>query len=324
MNIFQRNKLIILVLILIILYYYFIYKKENNIIILDMNNTNYDYIYEKYDTKYIENYHYPSSYIFEIFTKNNYKKIYDETIKIQKYFGINKTVYGIKKVNNEYIFEYYYYYPNENKLNTVTDIFKFFNIHNNINNNNINNNYYLVSFELDANMPHNLNDINIYYSLNNCNHNLNVYYHNIFSICQKCLTCMNKTYNIKTNTIIDKNIYKFFFRNNSTLEEIFNYTQILIGKDVDLNIICTPYLLSCKKSICISKKPKTIGFYFSLIPFDDFIIFLEKMNFDTKLSYTLINNKNKLSYLLFDIGFDIMIKEDNSIIFTKLSFYGIL
>ncbi len=46
--------------------------------------------------------------------------------------------------------------------------------------------------------------------------------------------------------------------------------------------------------------------------------------FNNEFCNNLINNKDKLSYLLFDIGFDIIIKEDNIILFTKVSFYGIL
>ena len=306
----------IIVIIIIII----INKYTENKLVLELNDTNYDYIYEKYDIKNIDNSYYPSSYIFEIFTKNKYNKIYNQTIKIQKHFGINKTVYGIKKINNEYVFEYYYYYENENKLNNVDNCFKLFNIDNEINFEN----YYLASFELNENRPTNINEINIYYTANNCNHKNLADFHKKFLICRECLTCMNKTYNIKNDSIISKNIYKFFFREDSTLTEIYDYTKKLIGKNVDLNIIFTSYLLTCKKSICITKKPETIGFYFSLIPFDDFIIFLEKTNFNNELRHNLLCKKNKLDYLLFDIGFDIKINDDNSIIFTKLSFYGIL
>ena len=69
---------------------------------------------------------------------------------------------------------------------------------------------------------------------------------------------MNKTFNIKSNTSENKNIYKFFFRKTSTNDEIFNYTKTLIGKNVDINILFPPYLLSCEKSICVTKKPKAI------------------------------------------------------------------
>jgi hypothetical protein len=37
----------------------------------------------------------------------------------------------------------------------------------------------------------------------------------------------------------------------------------------------------------------------------------------------LLENKENLSYLLFDIGFDFVI-ENNDVVFTKYSFYGIL
>lgn len=310
----------IVTIIVLSVYLFYRYKFiEKNMLIKSLHNTNLDYILENYDTN-IKKTDYPSSYIYEIFVSNGFKNILNNTLKIQKYFGVNKTVYGIKKVNNEYFFEYYYYYPNENIKHNLLNILKFFKIKKNINLKN----YYLVSFELKNNDVNKLEELNIYHTKNNCNHNSPINFHNDFIICKKCLECYNVTLNILSNKMVKKNTYKFFFRNSSSNEEIFNYTKSIIKKNIDLKKIFSDNLLSCKKSICITQKPNSYGFYFSLLPFDNFIKFMQDTNFNNEFSNKLINNKDKLSYLLFDIGFDIIIKEDNSILFTKLSFYGIL
>jgi len=292
---------------------------EENILIKSLHNTNFDYILEKYDTN-IKTFYYPSSYIYEIFVSSNFKNILDNTIKLQKYFGVNKTVYGIKKVNDEYFFEYYYYYPNENNKHNLLNILNFFNIKKNINLKN----YYLVSFELKNSDVNKLEELNIYFTKNDCNHNKPINYHNDFIICKECLECYNVTLNILSNKLEYKNNYKFFYRKSSYNEEIFNYAKSIIKKNIDLTKIFSANLLSCRKSICITQKPNSYGFYFAGLPFDNFIKFIEDTNFNNEFCNNLINNKDKLSYLLFDIGFDIIIKEDDSILFTKVSFYGIL
>ena len=311
-------KIIIIIVILLVCLFYRYKFIEKNILIKSLHNTNFDYILEKYNT-IIKKTDYPSSYIYEIFVSSSFKNILTNALKIQKYFGVNKTVYGIKKVNNEYFFEYYYY-PNENIKHNLLNILNFFKIKKNINLKN----YYMVSFELKNNDVNKLEELNIYYTKNNCNHNNIKKFHNEFMICRKCAECYNITLNILSNKLIKKNTYKFFFRHLSSNEEIFNYTKSIIKKNIDLTKIFSDNLLSCKKSICVTQKPNSYGFYFSLLPFDNFIKFIEDTNFNNEFSKNLINNKDKLSYLLFDIGFDIIIKEDNSILLTKVSFYGVL
>ncbi len=283
-----------------------------------MKNTNYDYILEKYN---IENYNKnnkPSSYILELFALDNYPLLYNKSVEIQEYFGINKTIYGIKKKNNKFSLEYYFYYYNENTRHNIENIQKFLNYKNKIN---INNKYYLLSFEINDNNLDNVEEINAYYTKSDCKCDNIGLYHDIFEICDTCLTCFNFSYNIKNNKKIFKNTYKFFFKKNDYL--LVDYIKSLFKDNVNINDILKPYCLNYKKSICVSQKPNNIGFYISQIPFDDFILFLNDTNFDASLTEKIIKNKDKLSYLLFDIGFDITI-ENNSIKYNKLSFYGVL
>jgi hypothetical protein len=280
-------------------------------------NTNCDYELEEYDAIITDDC-YPSSYIFEMFTKNNYKNIYDNSIKIQEHFGVNKTVYGIKKINDVFKFEYYYYYENENNLHSIESILKLFNKKKEYNNPD----YCLVSFEL--NDVFDINELNIYYLEDSCQHNDIYHHHDKFKVCKTCLTSYNITWNIESDKVIKKNTYKFFFRRLSKDEEIFNYARSLLGDNVDLGKIFKDYLMTCRKNICITKKTNNnYGFYFARLSFDNFIRFLIDVEFDKEFTDNLLEVKENLSYLLFDIGFDFVI-ENNDVVFTKYSFYGIL
>ena len=240
-------------------------KKNNFELIKIKKYTNYNYINEPYNAIMTED-DLPSSYIFEIFTKNNFPKIYEKTCELQKYFGVNNIVFGIKKKDNKYTFEYYLYYCNYNEKHKIQNVFDFFNISQNINFEN----YYLISFELEENNL-NLEELNIYNTLVKCNCKKLVKYNEAFNICYNCLECANVSYDIKLNKIINKNIYKFFYRDRTNNNDVLEYSKTLFGNDVNLELIFKLYLLTCDTSICITKKTNCIGLYFSSITFDNFI-----------------------------------------------------
>jgi hypothetical protein len=310
--------LIILILILVLISSFIKLIKEENLELIKINkNTNFNYIYERYTVNFKTNY-LPSSYIFELFTKKNFYKIYKKTCEIQKYFGVNKTVYGIKKKNNKYMFEYYYYYSNYFDKHTIKNVFNFFNISTKFNFEN----YYLISFELQEHDLQ-LEELNIYETYVNCNCNKLKKYSDVFDICSNCLECKNFSYNVKSDEITEKNIYKFFYRNANDDKDIFEYSKTLFGNNINLELIYKPYLLTFNTSICITKKPDCIGLYFCSITYNNFIEFLKEKNFNDELVLKLVQNSDNLSYLMFDVGFDVVIT-NNNITFTKLSFYGIL
>ena len=288
---------------------------------MQLRRTNYDYILEEYpvDSKI---YHYPSSYIFKLFTQSKYPTIYQKAIQLQKYFGVNKTVYGIKKSNDAFSFEFYYYYPNENSLHTISNIGTCFSLP--ISEDTIQDkHYYLASFDINPHAPNTITDLNLYYTLNDCSHNSPYNYHS-HTICQTCKMTRNITYNTQNQSIVDKNVYKFFYK-DSPVEEIYDYTRSLLNQDVDMKLMFPPYLMNFKKAVCVSSKPGgAIGLYFNLVPFYDFITFLNKTKFSETLEAALIQDRHRLSYLLFDIGIDITVIDFNTIEIRKVAFYGIL
>lgn len=308
--------MILVILVFIILVIFFTVHKPN--LSIRLHNSNYDSTYEKYDvqTKF---YHYPNAYIFKTFTQSAYPGVYKTAIKLQKYFGVNKNVYGIKSCNGEFSFEFYYYYPKENTLHTVSDIATVFNLPVSGDDKN----YYLVSFDIDPRNPDTVKELNLYYTLNNCDHNTPYSYHS-HEICKQCKMSRSVTFDIYTRETVDKNVYKFFYR-NSNVEDIFKYTRSLLKQDVDMNLIFPSYLMNFKKFISISSKHNgSLGVYFNLISFDDLITFLNKTGFSKSLESNLLKVRTNISYLLFDIGMDVRVIDFDTIEISKIALYGIL
>jgi hypothetical protein len=282
--------------------------------------SNKDYVYEKYNVVDVGTQK-PTSYIFKTFTQHEYPGVYEKAIQIQNFFGVNKTVYGIKKHNNKFTFEFYYYYPKENPLNTLTNICKFLKLP--ISDDIVENkDYSMVSFDIDPNNTDIIRDLNVYYTLNDCDHNSS-YNHHSHPVCTICKMVRSVTYSVDTGITTDKNVYKNFFKNEPHVErDIFEYTRSLLQQDVDMNLLFPKYLMNFKKSVCVSSKPGgTIGLYFNLIPFEDFITFLHETKFSKTLERELTNES---SNLLFDIGIDIRVIDYNNIEINKIAFYGIL
>ena len=272
---------------------------------LVVHMSNMDYVFEEYPVH--KNEYQLTSSIFKTFTQYRYRDVYSQAVQLQKFFGVNKTVYGIKKSNDVFSFEFYYYYPNENPLHTVTNICKFLNLPE------IEEprDYYLVSFDADS-----TSNLNLYYTINECTHNSPRDYHS-HTVCETCKLTRNVTYNVDTGTTTRKNVYKFFYKRDTIHEELFEYTRSLLQRDVDMSLLFPKYLMNFKKSVCISSKPGgTIGLYFSLIPWEDFKTFIS----ETKFSETLDIKK---STTLFDVGIDLKVIDFNHVEITKVAFYGI-
>ena len=89
---------------------------------------------------------------------------------------------------------------------------------------------------------------------------------------------------------------------------------------IDISKILYQDLMKCKV-ICISSKRNANGIYYHGINIEQFLFFLKEFNYSSELINFVNENKNKLDYILFDVGFDYSIKNDNLVI-KKSGFYG--
>jgi hypothetical protein len=278
-----------------------------------LESHNYDYIYEPYNIT-LKHHYKPSSLIFENFCNiNNNNKMLSHCKKIQDYFGINRTVYGIKKVGNEYSFEFYYYYPNKYQNNSFDNILKF----NNIPISKIPEDSYLTAFSLDTNCA--LKSVNVYYAANNCDH-IKKRKYNGYMICTDCLE--TESYKYDNENIKKENLYKFFYIMNNECKKAYDYLNSLHNSNCGPSLSDQIFKVPCKKSICVTIKPDSIGLYFSQVEINSFIYALSFFEYPQKFINYIITNKDNYEHLLFDIGYNFKIDNDK-IIYTKSSFYGI-
>ena len=79
--------------------------------------------------------------------------------------------------------------------------------------------------------------------------------------------------------------------------------------------------LICKKSICITTKPDSIGIYFSHIDINEFITYLLIFEYPIEFIEYISLNRSSYSHLLFDVGYNFRINKNNEPVYTKSSVY---
>ncbi len=233
-------------------------------------------------------------------------KIEDQFIRLitnlRNKIGMNQTVWGIKMINQNISWELYFYnhrQPEIIKLNNITDILaKSFNV---------------ANFTIDESMPYRMFSFDI--SEKGIIDNYHIYFGKYFDDSFHAWS-----YNVSEKTIEFENHYEFFIpKNFKYLSEKLLLSSFL-NSNIDINQILIPNFMK-SKSICVATKNKANGIYFSGLSIDNFLFFLKKFNYPQAMINYVEENKNKLDYIQFDIGFDYFIK-NNSLSLNKSGFYG--
>jgi hypothetical protein len=120
-----------------------------------------------------------------------------------------------------------------------------------------------------------------------------------------------------------ENFY-FFFDARSELAKVRNKAACSLHFDsshVALDDIIWPELRACAV-IVIANKPDSDGVYFSRINVDQLRFFLTRMGYPAATIAFLDENRGKLDHLLYDVGFDYRLVDDQFII-EKSAYYGL-
>ena len=89
-----------------------------------------------------------------------------------------------------------------------------------------------------------------------------------------------------------------------------------------LSKVLLPELFACKK-ICVAKKRRADGIYFSGIAVEQLVFFLERFGYPTALLEFVKRHRERFEHLSFDVGIDYRPGADGStIVYPKTSFYG--
>lgn len=258
----------------------------------------------------------PSSNLFEEFCLMiGNSKILARSKSIQDHFGLNKTVVGVKLTSIGYSFEFYYYYPNVNPKHGFGSVLSF----NGLPSFNIPDSSYLNSFSLDKDA--NRISTNVYYTADHClslGHTRESIY-NGYSICRSCLETESFSYNLQTGLLSRENLYKFFYVAYDGYDRAYRYLDTLRGEDTSNQI----FKVICRKSVCVTTKPDSIGIYYSHLDIDELIRFITFFEYYPQFIDFIIANREFYSHLLFDVGYNFTVR-DGKPVYTKSSVYFLI
>jgi hypothetical protein len=266
------------------------------------NEKFYDYCYYEYKPNSVFfNKLNSSNLLFNSFKNSNCSsKFYDFVKLIRNHFGINRTVFGVKLIDNKLYWEFYFY--NWMKKNNLINITNFFKICKSV---------FQTKIEMNENVPYFMFSVDVTENLllKAQLDGIHVY--------------IDGSYLLSENGFILENHYNFynpFVKINELINDI--KTSVFVDfEKIDLSEILWPELINCY-SICRARKKSCDCVYFSRVNIDQFLFFLKKIKYPNNLIDFIVKNKLKLDHLLFDVGFD-YVMENNKLKIIKSGYYGI-
>jgi len=218
---------------------------------------------------------------------------------IKKSFGLNNTVWGVKKVGNDVLWEFYFY--NWQKKGTKINMSDFLKICKP---------FYTTKINPNENIPYFMFSVDITNELllNKKLQGLHVY--------------TDCSYFLDEHGMTLENHYNFYKPKKEIKELISNIKKsaMVDFTKIELSEILWPELIDCY-SICRSRKRNNDAIYYSRINIGQFLFFLKKLNYPHELVSFIENNKPKLDHLYYDVGFD-YIMENNKLKIIKSGYYG--
>lgn len=262
----------------------------------------YDYcLYEYTPTSSCYNKLRPINLLFNSFKYSNCNdKFYRFVDHIRKKNGLNKTVWGIKKIEDKILWEFYFYdWKIKDRATSMSRFIKqckpFFMTKIKPNENIP---YFMFSVDVDDNLL-------LYKKLNG----FHVYTGSSYFLDEKGMTLENH-YNFYNSK---KEIKRLII--DIKRSAIIDFTKI------KLSDILWPELINCY-SICRSRKKNNDAIYYSRINIEQFIFFLKKLKYPNGLIIFIEKNKSKLDHLFYDVGFD-YVMENNKLKIIKSGYYGV-
>ena len=233
-----------------------------------------------------------------------------ELIKaIRKGIGVSQTVWGVKRLGDDIIWEFYFYdygrRERENSITKLLDIIRPF-IRCEIK---ANENYPYFMFSIDINGDlisgsRELEEIHMY--IGNPGSTVSS------GIC----------YSLTSSETRLENFY-FFFDAKEEMDEIMAKAACSAHIDstrIQIDQILWPELTKCKV-IVVANKQENDSVYFSGINIDQLIFFLHRRGYPKELVSFTEENRAKLDHLQFDVGFDYRM-ESRDLMILKSAYYG--
>ena len=271
---------------------------------VEANETLFDYCHYEYSPKV------PaagklrsSSLLFHSFAAlNQERQYYDVVQAIRARIGINNTVWGIKKINDQFSYEFYFYnttWEPEERLSSVAGILEAVAPYYRCN---ARPNEQLPYFMFSLDFPPGFSRLEI--------PGVHLYTGSFAYYCDAGGMTLENHYSFydpgPDRDKITRDVWKSAFVDYSS---------------VDIREILIPELISCK-SVCRSHKPRNDGIYYSGISPAQFLFFLKRFEYPEPIIAWISDNQARLDHLQYDIGFDYTM-ESGRIKILKSGYYGV-
>lgn len=273
------------------------------------NDEFFDYCHDKYQslTEYTGKLRSVNMLFHSFELMNCDDNFYDLVKLIQENLGSNKTVWGIKKMDDDIFWEFYFYnYEKKDpkiRISNILDITKPF---------------FFLDAKLNENIPYFMFSIDIKPEFFE-NKKLNGIH--IYTKGQNKRTG-GLSFFLDENSIRLENHYAFYDP-RTEMEEIISRIKLSMFIDFDkinINEILLPELADCKR-ICIANKQENDCIYYSGIDINQFLFFLKRFEYPKEIISFIEINKSKLDHLQYDIGFDYKMVNDK-LKTVKSGYYG--
>ena len=228
---------------------------------------------------------------------------------IRAAIGVNQTVWGLKRSGSLYAWELYFYdYRRRERERSMTRVMEalkpFVACDVPFNESDY---YFMFSLDLDNNVAMgktSLDEIHMYIGNTASNVSSGI------------------SYSLTEGDRKMENFY-FFFDPKKDREELV--AKVACSARIDTSVIpldrvLWPELRECR-TICIANKQESDCAYFSGINVDQFLFFLKRMNYPDTLISHVEENRHLLDHLLYDVGIDYRMENDNLMI-LKSGYYG--
>lgn len=237
-------------------------------------------------------------------------QIQDIVRVIRDGFGVHNTVWGIKNLGDEILWEFYFYdyrrMERERSITRLLDLIRPFvkcgieaneNLH-----------YFMFSIDITQDLVSGEAELD----------EIHLYIGNPGSTVSSGI-CYSLT---KEKTRLE-NFY-FFFNTKKERDEIIYKTICSAHVDytvIDIQQILWPEMNTCKVLV-VANKQENDAVYFSRINVDQLIFFMRKMRYQRELIAFVEENRSRFDHLLFDAGFDYRM-EGEDLVILKSGYYGI-
>ena len=229
---------------------------------------------------------------------------------LRESLGDWRTVWSVKNIQGRLSWELYFYdykrLSREVSITRTLEVFqRFTNCNLDINEDCL---YFMFSIDVDNDLvtgKRNLEGINVYLG--------DISEHVSAGIC----------YLLSSGGLRMDNLYHFFDA-RSEMEQITDKVVSslhLTLSNFDIKTILIPAFSDCQ-TIVVANKKYNDGIYFSRIDINQFITFLDMMQYPFELQRFIRDNRTRLDHLLFDVGIDYRM-EEGRIRYLKSSYYGI-